>query len=136
MRMSQLFSQTLREAPGDAEVASHQLLLRAGFIRQLASGIFSYLPLARRSMDKIEGIISRQAAKELASEELDHHWKLIAADMKSSERLQDGRYEQAVAALRWSGRARSATPSGGGYGGGYGGTSQRDPLFTGSGTVF
>ena len=36
MRMSQLFSQTLREAPADAEVASHQLLLRAGFIRQLA----------------------------------------------------------------------------------------------------
>ena len=57
MRMSQLFSQTLREAPGDAEVVSHQLLLRAGFIRQLASGIFSYLPLARRSMDKIENII-------------------------------------------------------------------------------
>ena len=57
MRMSQLFSQTLREASADAEVASHQLLLRAGFIRQLASGIFSYLPLARRSMNKIENII-------------------------------------------------------------------------------
>ena len=60
MRMSQLFSQTLREAPGDAEVVSHQLLLRAGFIRQLASGIFSYLPLARRSMDKIENIIREE----------------------------------------------------------------------------
>jgi prolyl-tRNA synthetase len=58
--MSRLFSQTLREAPADAEVESHQLLVRAGFIRQLASGIFSYLHLARRSMDKIENIIRRE----------------------------------------------------------------------------
>ena len=57
MRMSQLFSQTLREAPNEAEVASHILLLRAGYIRQLASGVFSYLPLAQRVLDKIEGII-------------------------------------------------------------------------------
>ena len=60
MRMSQLFSQTLRETSADAEVASHQLLLRAGFIRQLASGIFSYLPLARRAMDKVERIIREE----------------------------------------------------------------------------
>lgn len=57
MRMSQLFSQTLREAPADAEVKSHQLLLRAGFIRPLAAGIFSYLPLGKRSMLKIENIM-------------------------------------------------------------------------------
>lgn len=57
MRMSQLFSQTLREAPAEAEIASHQLLLRAGFIRQLAAGIFTYLPLARRTLNKIEAII-------------------------------------------------------------------------------
>ena len=50
MRMSNLFSQTLREAPADAEVISHQLLLRAGFIRQLASGIFCSLPLAQRKV--------------------------------------------------------------------------------------
>ncbi len=60
MRMSQLFSQTLREAPAEAEVVSHQLLLRAGFIRPLASGIFSYLPLARRAMNKIEQIIREE----------------------------------------------------------------------------
>ena len=48
MKMSQLFSTTQREVSADAEVASHQLLLRAGYIRQLASGIFSYLPLAHR----------------------------------------------------------------------------------------
>jgi prolyl-tRNA synthetase len=58
--MSKLFSQTLREAPADVEFASHKLLLRAGFIRQLAAGIFSYLPLARRSMSKIEAILREE----------------------------------------------------------------------------
>ncbi len=57
MRMSQLFSQTKRETPADVETTSHQLLLRAGFIRQLGTGIFSYLPLARRSLSKIENIM-------------------------------------------------------------------------------
>jgi len=57
MKMTHLFSQTLREAPAEAEVASHKLLLRAGFIRQLASGVFSYLPLAKRSLTKIENVM-------------------------------------------------------------------------------
>ena len=57
MQMSKLFSQTIREIPSDVEVTSHQLLLRAGFIRPLAAGIFSYLPLARRSMTKIENLM-------------------------------------------------------------------------------
>jgi len=57
MKMSQLFGCTLREPPADAQVASHQLLVRAGFIRQLGAGIFSYLHLARRSMTKIENIL-------------------------------------------------------------------------------
>ncbi len=60
MRMTQLFGQTLRDAPAEAQVASHQLLLRAGFIRQLAAGIFSYLPFARRAMTKIENIIREE----------------------------------------------------------------------------
>ncbi len=60
MRMTKLFSHTLRESPAEAEIASHQLLLRAGFIRQLAAGIFSYLPLARRAMDKIEAILRQE----------------------------------------------------------------------------
>ena len=59
MRMTRLFSQTLREAPSEVEVASHQLLIRAGFIRQLAAGVFSYLPLARRSLDKIRAKVRR-----------------------------------------------------------------------------
>jgi len=58
--MSRLFSQTLRDAPSEAEVVSHQLLLRAGYIRQLAAGIFSYLPLARRAMDKIEAVMREE----------------------------------------------------------------------------
>ncbi len=60
MRMSRLFSQTLREKPSDAEIPSHELLVRAGFIRQLAAGIFSYLPLGRRSLDKIEDIMREE----------------------------------------------------------------------------
>ncbi|UCH98711.1 MAG: proline--tRNA ligase [Candidatus Aminicenantes bacterium] len=55
-----MFSQTLREAPADARVKSHQLLERAGFIRQLAAGIFSYLPLAKRSLTKIENIMREE----------------------------------------------------------------------------
>ena len=60
MRMSQLFSQTLRESPADAEVESHKLLVRAGFIRQLGAGIYSNLPLAKRTLDKIENILREE----------------------------------------------------------------------------
>ncbi len=58
--MSTLFGSTLRDAPANAEAISHQLLLRAGFIRQLGQGLFSYLPLARRSMTKIENILREE----------------------------------------------------------------------------
>ncbi len=51
---------TLREVPADAEITSHQLLLRAGFIRQNASGVYSYLPLGRKVLRKIEGIIREE----------------------------------------------------------------------------
>jgi len=57
MRMSRLFSQTLRQAPADAEIPSHVLLERAGFIRKLAAGIYTALPLAHRSLTKIEDIM-------------------------------------------------------------------------------
>lgn len=60
MRWSQFFIPTLREEPADAEVVSHKLLLRAGLIRQLAAGIYSYLPLAKRSIHKIENIIREE----------------------------------------------------------------------------
>jgi prolyl-tRNA synthetase len=60
MRWSQYFIPTLREDPADAEVVSHKLLLRAGLIRQLGAGIYSYLPLAQRSILKISEIIRQE----------------------------------------------------------------------------
>ncbi len=59
-RWSQLFIPTLREAPADAEVASHKLLLRAGFVRQLGAGIYSYLFLGNRSVNKIVAIVREE----------------------------------------------------------------------------
>ncbi|HEX2918305.1 MAG TPA: proline--tRNA ligase [Edaphobacter sp.] len=59
-RWSQLFIPTLREAPADAEVASHRLLLRAGYIRQLGAGIYSYLFLGNRSINKIVAIVREE----------------------------------------------------------------------------
>ena len=60
MRVSQSLTKTLREVPSDAETISHQLMLRAGMIQQLAAGIYSYLPLALRSLRKIETIIREE----------------------------------------------------------------------------
>ena len=60
MRWSQLFGKTTRENPGEAELASHRLMLRAGMVHQAASGIYSYLPLAWRSLRKIEQIIREE----------------------------------------------------------------------------
>lgn len=60
MRISHLFSQTLRDAPAEAEVISHQLLWRAGFVRPLAAGIFSYLPLGQRTLAKIMAIMGQE----------------------------------------------------------------------------
>jgi prolyl-tRNA synthetase len=60
MRWSNYFIPTLREDPADAEVISHKLLLRAGLIRQLGAGIYSYLPLAQRSILKISQIIREE----------------------------------------------------------------------------
>ena len=57
MRASEFFVSTLKEAPADAEVVSHQLMLRAGMIKKLAAGIYSYLPLGLRSIRKIEQIV-------------------------------------------------------------------------------
>jgi prolyl-tRNA synthetase len=62
-RWSQLFIPTLREAPADAEVASHKFLIRAGYIRQLAAGIYSYLFLGQRSFNKIIGIVRDEMDK-------------------------------------------------------------------------
>src|SRR6266852_3351719 len=60
MRISHSFVPTLKEIPADAQVPSHQLLVRAGFIRQLAAGIYSILPLAQRSLLKITQIVREE----------------------------------------------------------------------------
>ncbi|HSJ38416.1 MAG TPA: proline--tRNA ligase [Planococcus sp. (in: firmicutes)] len=60
MKQSVTFIPTLRETPADAEVRSHQLLLRAGFIRQNTSGIYSFLPLGKRVLTKVENIIREE----------------------------------------------------------------------------
>ena len=69
MKMSQLFPQTLREAPSEADTVNHQYLLRAGFIRPLAAGIFTYLHLAKKSFSKIENII-RQEMNAIGGQEI------------------------------------------------------------------
>ncbi|MBY0097580.1 proline--tRNA ligase [Mesobacillus maritimus] len=60
MKQSMTLIPTLREVPADAEIKSHQLLLRAGYIRQNASGVYSYLPLARKVLQKVEQIIREE----------------------------------------------------------------------------
>ena len=60
MRMSQLYAPTLKEDPVDAEIASHRLLLRAGFIRKTASGIYTFLPLGKRVLAKVENIVREE----------------------------------------------------------------------------
>ncbi len=68
MKMSKLFVQTLREVPSDAEVISHQLLVRAGYIRKLTSGVYNFLPLMWKVLKKVENIIRDEMDKAGAQE--------------------------------------------------------------------
>lgn len=63
MRFTQLFAPTLREAPREAELLSHKLLLRGGFIRPLASGVYSYLPLGLRVLNKISHVLREEMGR-------------------------------------------------------------------------
>ncbi|GAG12621.1 unnamed protein product, partial [marine sediment metagenome] len=63
MRLSRLFGKTQREIPAEADTTSHQLLIRAGMISQVAAGVYSYLPLAWRVLKKIENIIRDEMNK-------------------------------------------------------------------------
>ncbi len=69
MRLSRAFVPTLRQVPADAEAVSHKLLVRAGFIRQLASGLYLFLPLGWRVMEKIHAII-RQEMQRIGAQEM------------------------------------------------------------------
>ena len=68
MKMSKLFVQTLREFPSDAEVVSHKMLVRAGFIRKLTMGVYNYLPLMWRVLKKVENIVREEMDKAGAQE--------------------------------------------------------------------
>lgn len=87
MKQSQIFSPTLRENPSDAEAVSHQLMLRAGYIRQISAGIYSYLPLAWRVIQNIEKII-REELNAIGGTEMQLP-ALIPADLWE----ESGRYE-------------------------------------------
>ncbi|MGH8751681.1 MAG: proline--tRNA ligase, partial [Burkholderiales bacterium] len=60
MRVSQFFLSTLKEAPSEAELASHRLMLRAGLIKRLAGGIYSWMPLGLRVLRKVEAIVREE----------------------------------------------------------------------------
>lgn len=68
MRVSKMYAPTLREVPSEAEIASHQLLLRAGFMRKSTNGMYTYLPLAWRVIKKIEAIIREEMDNKGAQE--------------------------------------------------------------------
>ena len=68
MKMSKLFVETLREFPADAEVVSHKMLVRAGYIRKLANGVYTYLPLMWKVLKKVEKIVREEMDKAGAQE--------------------------------------------------------------------
>ncbi len=70
MRYSQLFAPTLKEAPSDAEIKSHEYLVRGSFIRKVTAGVFNYLPLGKRVLDKIWTIVKEEMDKTGAQEML------------------------------------------------------------------
>ena len=63
MRLSKYLLPTLREVPAEAEIVSHQLMLRAGLMRKLASGVYSYLPMGLKTLRKVENIIREENLK-------------------------------------------------------------------------
>ena len=88
MRTSQFFFTTLKEAPADAEVISHQLMLRAGFIKRAASGIYTWMPLGLRVLRKVENIVRDEMNKAGALE-------LLMPAVQPAELWQEsGRWEQ------------------------------------------
>jgi len=68
MRISKLFMPTQREIPSDAEIVSHQLMLRAGLMKKIASGIYSFLPVGYRAYRKVENIVREEMDRAGAQE--------------------------------------------------------------------
>lgn len=88
MRISKLFMPTQREIPADAEIISHQLMLRAGLIRKIASGIYSFLPLGHRAFRKIENIV-REEMDRAGAQEL-----IMPAVLPAEVYMASGRWEK------------------------------------------
>ena len=86
MKQSKFFMPTLREVPSDAEVISHKMLLRGGYIRQVSSGYYSYLPLAYRVIKKLETIMREEFAK------IDANEMLLPAVIPAELWKESGRY--------------------------------------------
>lgn len=87
-RLSSLFVRTLREDPADAEVASHRLLVRAGYIRRQAPGIFAWLPLGLRVKNKVETIVREEMAR-AGAQEMSFPGLLPAETYAATGRLND-----------------------------------------------
>ena len=88
MRASKFLISTLKETPADAEVISHQLMMRAGMIRKLATGIYSWLPLGLRALRKVEAIV-REEMNRVGAQEL-----LMPAVQPAELWVESGRWEQ------------------------------------------
>ena len=88
MRVSKMFLATQREIPADAEIPSHQLMLRSGMIKKIASGIYSFMPLGYRSYRKVEQII-REEMDRAGCQEL-----IMPAVLPAETYMASGRWER------------------------------------------
>ena len=79
MRLSRAFLPTLKETPTEAQIASHRLMLRAGMIRQTSAGIYAWLPLGWRALQKVEQIV-RECARGLSPAEVASQYARVEAD--------------------------------------------------------
>ena len=86
--MSRLFLRTLRDAPADAEVASHQLLVRGGYVRRVASGIWSWLPLGKIVLDRVAAVV-REEMERIGAQEV-----LLPALLPKEPYLETGRWDE------------------------------------------
>src|SRR5277367_3477830 len=93
MRWSQAFIPTLKETPAEAEIISHKLLLRAGLVRKLTGGLYTFLPLGLRALRKVEQIVREEMNRAGAQE------VLMPALQPKEIWEQSGRYESAAGVL-------------------------------------
>ncbi len=96
MKQSKMLIPTLREMPSDAQVISHALMLRAGYVRQVSAGVYSYLPLANRVIEKAKNIMRQEFDKIGAVE-----WAATQAMEERHQRAGEGPKGWAVRPLKW-----------------------------------